>query len=343
MLAAGGSLLFGLAPDLTVAFVGRVMVGLGVSLVFIPTMKILSQWFRANEFAVMAGLLNAAGGLGVLAGTWLLGLLAARLGWRVSFDLIAGCTVVIVASVWLIVRDRPVEKGWPSIAELEGRTEKDTTATQKIGLWVGARKVVSEKHFWPIAVWFFFDCGVFFGFGGLWGGPYLMHVYGMSKTQAGAVLSMIAWGMIVGSPFLGVLSQRVLRSRKRTFILATAVLVGLLGFVNVFPEGLSHSVLFVWFFLFSVCSSAIVIMGFTSTKELFPVEIAGTSVGTVNLFPFLGGAVFMPLLGRVLDGYRLASTEAYGIAGYRVVLAILLAASVLALGCTFLMKETYRR
>ena len=184
-LAAAGSLLFGLAPGLTTAFIARIMVGLGVSLVFIPTMKILSQWFRAHEFAVMAGLLNAAGGMGVLAGTWLLGLLATHLGWRLSFELTAGCTVVILVLVWLIVRDRPADKGWPSIVEMDCSASEARPAPTKIGLWAGARKVVSERHFWPIAIWFFFDCGIFFGFGGLWGGPYLMHVYGMSRPQAG--------------------------------------------------------------------------------------------------------------------------------------------------------------
>jgi sugar phosphate permease len=343
VLAAAGSLLFGLAPGLTTAFIGRIMVGLGVSLVFIPAMKILSQWFRAREFAVMAGILNAVGGMGVLAGTWLLGVLATCLGWRISFELIGGCTVVILVLVWLIVRDRPTDKGWPSIVEQDRSTHETPSAPEKIGLWAGARKVVSEKRFWPVAVWFFFDCGIFFGFGGLWSGPYLMHVYGMSRGQAGAVLSMIAWGMIVGSPFLGLLSERVLRSRKQTFVSAAIMLVVLFGIVNVFPVGLPRLVLFVWFFLFSVCSSAIVIMGFTSTKELFPVEIAGTSVGTVNLFPFLGGAVFMPLLGRVLDRYALAEGDAYGVDGYVMVLRILLVASVCVLACTFIMKETYRR
>ncbi len=343
VVAAAGSLLFGLAPGLTTAFIGRVMVGLGVSLVFIPTMKILSQWFRAHEFALMAGVLNAVGGLGVLAGTWLLGLLATHMGWRISFQLIAGCTVVLLILVWLIVRDRPADLGRPSIVEMDKSPEQSPSAAPKIGLWAGARRVVSEKYFWPVAVWFFFDCGIFFGFGGLWGGPYLMHVYGMSRKQAGAVLSMIAWGMIVGSPLLGLLSERVLKSRKRTFVLAAVTLVVLFAIVNIYPAGLSPTALSMWFFLFSVCSSAIVVMGFTATKELFPIEIAGTSVGTVNLFPFLGGAVFMPMLGRALDGYALTDGDAYAVDGYVMVLRILLIASVLALACTFLMKDTYRR
>ena len=43
--ASAGSILFGLAPNIETAFVGRILVGFGVSMVFIPTMKILSQWY----------------------------------------------------------------------------------------------------------------------------------------------------------------------------------------------------------------------------------------------------------------------------------------------------------
>jgi len=65
--ASAGSILFGLAPNIEMAFVGRILVGFGVSMVFIPTMKILSQWYHPHEFASMAGILNAVGGAGVMA------------------------------------------------------------------------------------------------------------------------------------------------------------------------------------------------------------------------------------------------------------------------------------
>jgi sugar phosphate permease len=344
LLACLGSFLFGLSPTIGVAFAARIMVGLGVSMVFIPTMKILSQWFRTNEFAVMAGLLNAAGGIGVLAATWLLGILATSFGWRISFQLIGGCTLLLILLAWLIVRDRPADKGWPSITQIDTQNDKENlSAPPKIGLWQGARQVVSEKYFWPVALWFFFDCGIFFGFGGLWSGPYLMHVYGITREQAGNILSMLAWGMIIGSPFLGVVSEKALKSRKKTLMLSASVLAVLMIVINFFAAGLPWFILVLWFFLFSVFSSAIVIMGFTATKELFPVEIAGTSVGAVNFFPFFGGAVFMPLLGRILDTYPKTPAGGYPLQGYRMVLLVLLAASVICLVCTFFMKETYRR
>jgi sugar phosphate permease len=342
LVGAAGSVLFGLASNTATAMAARVLVGLGVSMVFIPTLKTVSQWFRAREFALMSGLLNAAGGLGILGATWALGLLTMHIGWRPSFHIIGLCTAATVAAVWLLVRDRPADRGWPSLAQIDGLTEETGPAQAKIGLWQGAGKVVSESSFWPVAVWFFFDCGIFFGFGGLWAGPYLMHVYGMTKAQAGAILSTIAWAMIFGSPLLGLLSQKVLRSRKKTFILCTSLLVALLLFLNTFPAGLPRIVLAVWFFLFSVASSAIVVMAFTTTKELFPVEMAGTAVGMVNFFPFFGGAVFMPLLGRVLDTYSKTAKDS-PVDAYHMVLVVLLLASLVSLACTLMMKETYRR
>ena len=372
LLAAAGSLLFGLAPTLGVAKLARVMVGLGASMVFIPTMKILAQWFRVREFAFMSGMMQAAGGVGILGATSLLGWLATLAGWRVSFGIIAGGTLLIVAGAWWIVRDRPADKGWPSIAEIDqhargagtpnaikrvGDPDQPPSAgekpvapapgaapgPEKIGLWRGVRIVLAQKYFWPVAIWFFFDCGIFFGFGSLWSGPYLSDAYGMSKVQTGAILSMIAWGMVLGGPLLGLLSQRVLRSRRRTFVLCTSGLVVLLLALTLVPTGLSRPALVLWFFLFSVSSSAIVIMAFTTTKELFPVQIAGTCVGMVNFFPFFGGAVFMPLLGRILDAYGKSEAGQYPVEAYRTVLLVLLVASLASLACTFLMKETYRK
>ncbi len=328
LLAAVGSILFGFAPSITMAFVGRVMVGFGVSMVFIPTMKILSQWFRAREFALMAGILNAVGGIGVMAATWLLALMTGHFGWRLSFELIGGVTFFLVLLIW------------PSLAEIDHQGGGEVPVVDRIGLWAGARRVVTEKYFWPVAVWFFFDCGIFFAFGALWSGPYLMHVYGYSRAEAGAILSMIAWGMIFGSPLLGILSERVFHSRKKVLMVCMAVLTAEFFFLYLHPSGLPRPLLYGVFFLFSFCSSAVVVIGFTTTKELFPAAITGTSVGTVNLFPFLGGAVFMPLLGKVLDAYPKTAAGGYALEAYTKLLLILAVSSLICLFCTFMMKET---
>ncbi|MBU1171987.1 MAG: MFS transporter [Proteobacteria bacterium] len=340
---AVGSILFGLAPTIEIAFVGRILVGLGVSMVFIPTMKILSQWFYPHEFATMTGILNAVGGVGVLAATWLLAIMTGSFGWRLSFELIGGCTFVLVFLLWVIVRDRPQDNGWPSIEDLDNRAGSVDLSVQTIGLWAGLKKVFSHPRFWPLALWFFFDNGIFFGFGGLWGGPYLMHVYGLSRNTAGSVLSMIAWGMIFGSPLMGFFSDRVVKSRKIPIVMCSTLLVLLITGLYLCPTGLPLPLLYVVFFVFAVCAAAIVAIGFTSAKELFPVNMAGTSVGMVNLFPFIGGAVYMPLLGALLDAYPASPSGVYSTEGYTRMLLVLLISALIALGCALMIKETHIR
>ncbi len=342
LIASFGSILFGLAPNMETAFIARIFVGFGVSMVFIPTMKILAQWFKAEEFASMAGLLNAVGGVGVLAATWFLALMTSLFGWRLSFEIIGICTLLLLIFIWIFVRDSPADKGWPLIEEIDpGVKVKDHSEPEKTTLLQGAWQVLSNRHFWPVAIWFFLDCGIFFGFGALWGGPYLMHVYGMSRAESGAILSMIAWGMIIGSPVLGFLSDKILKSRKKIFIIFTSLLTLEFLILCLFPSQLPTPVLYIIIFLFSVSSSSTVAIGFTTTKELFPVKIAGTSVGTVNLFPFLGGAIYMPVLGRILDMYPTSAANVYSVQGYTAVFYVLLGTSVAALICTFIMKETF--
>jgi len=340
VIASFGSILFGMSPSIQMAILGRVLVGLGVSIVFIPTLKILSQWFRASEFAFMTAVLNAIGGVGILVATGILGLITGYLGWRLSFELIGILTVILAVLVWFIVCDRPQDMGWPSIAQIEKKGDVSSSGSQPISLWEGLKRVLTEKYFWPVAIWFFFDCGIFFGFGALWIGPYLTHVYGIPKIEQGFVLTTIAFGMIIGSPLISFLSDRFFPSRKKILMLSSVGLVADILLLNLFPKGLSTTMLVILILFFSMCSSAIVFVAFTTTKELFPVEIAGTSVGTLNLFPFLGGAVFNSLLGWVLDMYPKSVNAGYSLKAYSALLAVLLGASVIALICTFFMKET---
>jgi hypothetical protein len=45
------------------------------------------------------------------------------------------------------------------------------------------------------------------------------------------------------------------------------------------------------------------ILVFSHAKELFPVAISGTVMTFVNFFTMAGGAVFMPVLGKVIESF----------------------------------------
>ncbi len=331
-----GAIILGMAHSVFWAIIGRTLVGLGVSMLFVPTMKILAEWFHAREFAFMTGILMAMGGLGSLAAATPLVWLSALIGWRFSFIVVGIFTLILAVLVRIFVRDRPADMGWPSPSEHE---QSDMPL---IGLAEGVRTVLTCLSFWPVAIWFFFDCGIFFTFGGLWGGPYLMQIYGLSKSQAGQVLSMLAIGLMVGSPILSFLSTNVFRARKPVIILCSVVTLCITAVLAFYTDKIPLIGLYAICMGLGIFSSAVVVIGFTTAKELFPVQMAGTATGLVNIFPFAGGAVLQPLTGYFLERHGRVG-EAFTLAGYQEAFLILFICGVVAMGASLFFKETMVR
>lgn len=336
LIAFAGSVLLGFSPTSTWAIVGRTLVGLGVSMLFVPTMKVISEWFNTKEFAVMSGILIAIGGIGSLASASPLAWLSSLIGWRMSFVAVGIVTLGVAALVWLLVRDRPQAFGWPSCVE------NVHTETTPIGLFEGVKKVLSYKWFWPVAGWIFFNASIFFALGGLWGGPYLMQVYHLDKTGAGHILSTFSVGMIVGSPFLSYLSNRVFQGRKPILVMSSFIMILITLALYLFTERLPIFMLYALFFGIGIFSSSVVAIGFTTTKELFPVRIAGTSIGLINLFPFLGGALFQPFIGYILEQNGRIN-DAFTVDGYNKAMLVFLACSVISFLSSLFTRETLEK
>jgi sugar phosphate permease len=336
VVASAGSLLLGMGSTMTEAMIGRFLVGMGVAPVMVHTMKIITRWFRLQEFTFVMGIFMAVGGVGALLASAPFAYLSDVLGWRSCFVAIGLFGLVVTAGIWIFVRDRPEEMGFdpPEILAAAGHTPGSN-----ISLWLGIKTVLKSGHFWPLAIWFFFSSGVSFTFAGLWGGPYLMHVYGLTKPEAGQVLGMIAVGMVLGSPFLSYTAGHLITSRKVMLIWAAGIVLILYSILAFLPGGLNIPFLYLVCFLLGIFGTAIVIIAFTLTKELFPLAIAGTATGLINLFPFLGGSSMQVVSGIVLQSYEGVqanySADAYG-RGF----LLFVGASAIALLATLLVKET---
>lgn len=336
LLAGLASLLFGAAWSAASAVIARVLVGLGVALVFVPTTKILTRWFPYSQFAMMTGVLLAMGGLGAYASTQPLAWLSAALGWRTSFFIIGGISLAVAVLIWIFVRDDPSDKGYPPPeTRLAPQAEEET-----IGLFKGMKTVLASAKFYPLAGWFFFTGVIFFGLLGLWAGPYMVHVHHMSKAEAGGVLSLVALGMIIGSPMLAWISNR-LHSRKKVMVGTVVVLMATLAAPAFDPAGVPLWGLYLGCLLIAICCAASSALGFTASRELFPTQISGTAVGLVNIFPFLGGAVSQPFLGLVLEQCTGESCPVYSDEAYGRIFQLCLVAALAAMAFVVFVKETY--
>lgn len=330
-LGALGAILFGLAPNFQVAMAARVLVGLGLSAVFVPAMRVCASLFNAREYAAVSGLLLAMGGVGWFVAATPLTWMTSLFGWRGTFTGIGVLTILLAAATWFLIVEKPSHSTDVS----------DTSGSHRQSVWAGLIRVLSTGRFWPLAGWFFFFGGILFGFCGLWAGPFLLDVCKLSKPQAGNVLSMIALGTIVGGPLLGRISDRMVRRRKTVIWFASLVQVFLYLLIFSFKESLTYASLFPIFFLFGIFGNGIAVVTFTATKELFDIKIAGTAVGSVNFFAFISAAVYQPLSGMIMD--RSVRTHgAYPPEAYTPVLFCFLMTSILLLVCISFFREERR-
>jgi sugar phosphate permease len=333
VIAFIGSVIMGMAPTVAWAILGRSLVGVGVGMLFVPTLKILSQWFRPSEFAIMAALMLTMGGVGSITATTPLVWLSAWIGWRQAFLLVGGFTLVVAVLVWILVRNRPADLGWPApFAE-------STQVTPTIGLVEGIKRVLSCRSYWFVGAWFFFDFAVFFTFGGLWGGPYLIHVYGMNRSQAGNMMFILAIGLVVGGPFLSWLSDKVFKGRKPVLVMCAVIVTAITALMAFLTADIPLWGLYLIYFFLPIFGNTSGAIGFTMNKELFPVAMAGTATGLVNLFPFVAGAVFQPLFGYILERYGKVG-GAFTAEGYQAAFVVLFIAAILALVSAMLTRET---
>ncbi len=349
-LAGLGSLLFGMAPGLELAYFGRFLVGLGVSVVFVTALKFQASWFRASEFGTVSGLLMLVGNLGAVTATTPVALMAQMLGWRLSFVVIGVVTCAVGVAAWLWVRDRPAELGLPSLSEIEGTPGDpgvpDGAASKKPSFLAGAGIVWRSRQTWAGSLTHFGLLGSYLTFNGLWAVPYLMHVYGMDRLEAANYLLVASLGMVVSAPLLGHVSDRLLRRRKLPIVAMAVVTCAVWLALTLWDGGRPP----VWalYPLFGALgfSGGTVALILTSVKESNPASLSGLAMGTANS-GFLCAALLQPAIGYLLDSYwqgqLLAGARVYPLAGYHVVLAILTGFALLGLAGAWSMKETHCR
>jgi len=334
MVAAAGCFLFGMAPNIGWASVGRALIGLGVGGVYVPAVKAISLWFRKNEFATMIGLLMSMGNFGAVIATTPLAWTAATWGWRKTFFLIGGITLGLAFVTLLFTRDytRPSEPVQVNPASASG---SNPSSRAKVA------KVLASGRFWIIAMIFFGIYGTLITLQGLWATPFLMTVLGIERIFASKLNMLIPVGVIIGAPFFGWLTDRFSLNKGNALIVILTVYtltwVGIIFFFNQLGTvGLSMMLLVM----------GIATGGFISTlwgivQETTPSEILGLISGMLNPAPFLGVAVFQVLTGAILDRTSRVG-DLYPLSGFRNAFLICLFGIVICLVLSFFLPRSKR-
>lgn len=115
IIASIGVMVFSFANSIPMAYLGRLLVGLGVSVVFLCLLNIQANWFPSNKFASMSGLTSFIGSMGGILAQGPLLAMVGIIGWRNSFRAIGVITLVLAGLVAVLVKNTPSEKGLPEV------------------------------------------------------------------------------------------------------------------------------------------------------------------------------------------------------------------------------------
>ena len=334
ILAGFGSILFGMADSLFLASIGRLLVGLGVSVVFIALLKLNAAWFHDRHFATMTGLSILLGNAGSLLATSPLAWALGYTSWRNIFVGVGLFSLLLALLARQFVRNHPGEAGLPSLREIDG---KAAHASHQGHWYDGLLIVLRNRATWP-GLWVNLGlAGSLFAFGGLWAIPFLHDVYGMERPAAAAHTSLLLGGFALGAFFMGSLSDWLGRRKPIMILAALLYCLSWLPWLNGWsvPSGLSHGL----FFLMGLGASSFTLT-WSCAKEVNPHALSGMATSVVNTGGFLGTAIMQPLVGWAID---LAHPPKHTLIDYQPGLSILLGFSLLGLLAAFAVRETYCR
>jgi predicted MFS family arabinose efflux permease len=316
ILATIGGIVFTLAPAWPMLLTGRVLMGCGFGVMLIGSMVVISRWFPPDRFSTVTAMVMSIGLLGNLAATTPLAWASEAVGWRAVFGAAVIFTALATIAVWLVVRDAP--PGHPFLAR---------TAEPPRQMLQGLVEVLRNPPLRPILALNFCNYACTFTVQGLWGGPFLREVHGLSAIEAGNVLlvAVIAYqfGMLAFGPL-----DRLLDTRKWIAIGGTTVIAFILATLALASRPP------LW-----VPIGAIVVMGFFSASSTMvmthgrgtiPDRLIGRGIATINTFVMLGVACMQTLSGIIVGAFEPLADGARSETAYRALFAVLTAVLIAA-------------
>ncbi|HKH02283.1 MAG TPA: MFS transporter, partial [Bradyrhizobium sp.] len=316
ILATIGGIVFTLAPSWPILLTGRVLMGAGFGVMLIGSMVVVSRWFPPDRFSTMAAMVMSIGLLGNLAATTPLAWASQIIGWRSVFSAAVLFTALASIAVWLVVRDAP--PGHPFLAR------KPEPLHQMLQ---GLLEVLRNPRLKPILALNFCNYACTFTVQGLWGGPFLREVHGLTAIEAGNVLLLAVVAYQIGMLVFGPL-DRLLDTRKWIAIGGTAVIISILAALALASDPP------IWMPISAIIGigffSASSTMVMTHGRGIFPDRLIGRGMATINTSVMLGVACMQTFSGIIVGAFEPLADGARTETAYRTLFGVLTVVLIVA-------------
>lgn len=324
-----GQVTVAFAPTITLAIVGRILVGAGDATVFTSLMRLVNSWFRGRLVPQLSQWIGNIGQLGQVLSAVPFALLLHQSGWTTAFLSAASVSVVALVGIVAAIRDRPVGSSegprpatWPeSMRQLRISLARPGT---QLGFW---------SHFTTQS------SGTVFSL--MWGLPFMVFALGIDPAEASGLLIVSVVAGLISGPILGLLTARF-PLRRSNLVLGIVGMMGIVWALVLLWPGTPPLWLLVLLLVAIGVGGPGSLIGFDFARTSNPLHSLGSANGIVNVGGFLASFVMMFLIGVALDAQNTAHTTAglYALDSFRWAFAIQYV--IIGLGVVFLVRARRR-
>jgi sugar phosphate permease len=321
-----GQFAFAVVTEYGPALSARVLVGIGDAMVFASVLRLVAAWFAPARNPVVTQLTGMFGQLGAIAAAVPMSAALSTLGWTQAFGITTAVGVVLGVVLFAVVRDTPnadeVDEGPVGLADVaHGLRSSWAEPGTRLGLWT---HFTTQFSVTAMVV--------------LWGYPFFVQGEGLSKAQAGGLLTLATAAGLVSGPIVGSFVARHPFHRSSMVLGIVAVIVTFWSAVLAWPGSAPMWLLAGLMLVLGIGGPASMV-GFDFVRTFNPPHRLGGATGIVNQGGFVASLLTIVAIGLVLDWRTPGGGSAYSPDAFRIAMATQYV--VWAVGITQILR--YRR
>ena len=314
-----GALASGLATGPESFLFGQFLLGVATSGMLMCPMTLAAKQMSAARFGLWSAIILSIGNIGMLLSSSPLAIVIEQWGWRVGFWISAGLGVAVALAVYALVPNQRAEHADRS------SPLSQMASVLRIGLSYQLRGLIAIALVSLAAV---------LVLRGLWGGPWLMEIKGISRVEAGNALGLFTIALIAGPVLIGIFDREF--GHRREVLAVTHFLAALL--FGLMAAGAPH---FPVANLFGITvmpaqydAILLVLIGlalsaqplvYGMTRQLVDAQNTGKALSAINLAFFLGAALMQSTTGVVATVFGLPAVLLFMAAALLIGTAVFLA------------------
>lgn len=292
LLLGVSSIVFSQSQGLVTGLGSRTIVGLAAGITIMACMKLAIHWFSPERFGLINSFIIASAALANFAVGRPLAVSVEILGWRSTFFWLGIIGLALALAVYFLIYDHPQRE------KFKDQSPGASQPGEEISFAQGLALIIRNPRFWLLGFLYGLTDMPYAVLTGLWIGPYLMEVHGQSEAAVGNMLSISAFGFLIGPP-LWMLLADYWRSLSKVVFLAIAANFLLGIFLVIGPGGVSTPLLYFLVVVTPVGGQIAGIM-LILAKDLAPAKLSASAMGLMNTFPFIFGAAMQKVVGDIL-------------------------------------------